>query len=438
MRKERLAINGGKPVRERPWPFHQTISREEVAAAVKVLRDGKLSLFEGNYFAEPPFSFYGGTFVQKLEERWAKLYGIKHAVSVNSATSALYASIGALGIGPGDEVIVSPFTMSASCACALIYNAIPVFADIEAETFNLKPASIEEKITKRTKAIVVVHLFGHPADMDSIMSIAKKHKLAVVEDCAQAHGAKYKGRYVGTMGDIGVFSLNVNKAIQVGEGGIAVTNNDELALRLQLIRNHGEAVADQMSYKNINNIIGYNYRMCEVEAAMAIEQLGKLKDLNKTRIRLANFLNKQLSKFKGITIPMARKGCTHVYYIYGMKLDTKKTGVSRNAFCKALCAEGIPVLQGYAKPIYLQQLYHRKVGYGGKRCPFNCQYYKKNISYEKVICPTAERMYEDEFFGFEYAKAPNTLEDMKDVVKAFDKVFSNLEELKNPLIHIGG
>ena len=426
----KLAINGGKPVRKKPWPVHKTTGKEEIAAAVKVLEGGKLSLFEGNYFAEEPFSFHGGPFVQTLEKKWAQYYGVKHAISVNSATSALYAAIGALGIGPGDEVIVSPFTMSASAICALIYNAIPIFADIEEHTFNLDPKSIEERITERTKAIVIIHIMGHPADMDSIMSLAKKYNIAVIEDCAQAHGAKYKGKNVGTIGEIGVFSLNVNKTIQVGEGGVLTTNNDELALRLQLIRNHGEVIADQINYKNINNIVGYNYRMCEVEASMATEQLKKLKHYNDVRVKLAGYLTSKLSQFGGITTPFVREGCTHVYYVYGMKLDSEKMGISRDKFCKALGAEGIPVFQGYSKPLYLQQLYQKRIGYGGKGCPFNCQHYKNEVSYEKGLCPTAERMYESEFFGFDYVKAPNTLEDMQDVVRGFDKIFSHTEELR--------
>lgn len=430
LKNANLAINGGKPIRKKPWPVHETIGKEEIAAAVKVLEGGRLSLFEGNYFAEEPFSFYGGPFVQKLEKKWAQYYGVKHAISVNSATSALYAATGALGIGPGDEVIVSPFTMSASAICVLIYNAIPIFADIEEDTFNLDPKSIEKRITERTKAIVIIHIMGHPADMDSIMSLAKKYNIAVIEDCAQAHGAIYKNKDVGTIGDIGVFSLNVNKTIQVGEGGVLTTNNDELALRLQLIRNHGEVVADQMNYENINNIIGYNYRMCEVEAAMAIEQLKKLKHYNEVRVELAGYLTEKLSQFDGIVTPFVSKGCTHVHYVYGMKFDSKKTGVSRDMFCQALCAEGIPVFQGYSKPLYLQQLYQKRVGYGGRGCPFNCQHYKKEISYKKGLCPTAERIYDEEFFGFEYIKAPNTLEDMQDVARGFNKIFSHIEELR--------
>lgn len=428
--KNKLAINGGTPIRKKPWPDHKTTAGEEIRVALKVLKSGYLSLYEGNYFADKPFSFEGGPFVRKLEKEWARYYGVKNAIAVNSATSALYAAIGAVGVGPGDEVIVSPYTMSASAACALIYNAIPVFADIEEKTFNLDPESIEKNITKNTRAIVVVHIMGYPADMSSIMRLARRHKLIVIEDCAQAHGAKYKENYVGTLGDIGIFSLNVNKTIQVGEGGVLVTDNDELALRLKLIRNHGEVVADQIAYKNINNIIGYNYRMCETQAAMASEQLKKLKKFNKARIELAGCLTKELSKFKGVILPVAERDCDHVYYIYGMRFISEIVGISRDKFCRALCAEGIPVFQGYTRPLYLQQLYQRKAGYGGKGCPFNCQYYKGNVSYVKGICPVAERMYEEEFFGFEYVKPPNTLKDMHDVAKGFEKVFNHIDELK--------
>ncbi|MBT6230762.1 MAG: DegT/DnrJ/EryC1/StrS family aminotransferase, partial [Candidatus Scalindua sp.] len=237
-----LAINGGKPVRVKPWLDNFTTSEEEKQAVLRVMDSGYLSLFEGSHTPDAPFSFKGGPEVQALENEWSDYYDVKHSVSVNSATSGLYAAIGALEIGYGDEVIVSPYTMSACAIAPLIYGAIPVFADVELESGSLDPKSISERVTPRTKAILVVHQFGIPADMDAIMAIAKEHGLKVIEDCAQAHGAKYKDRYVGTIGDIGVFSLNVNKTIQTGEGGVCITNDDDLAYRLQLIRNHGEAV----------------------------------------------------------------------------------------------------------------------------------------------------------------------------------------------------
>lgn len=222
---EELAINGGKPVRTRPWLENITTGEEEKRAVMEVLDSGRLSLFEGSHQPDPPFSFWGGPKVRQLEEDWCEYYGTGYAVSMNSATSGLYAAIMALGIGYGDEVIVSPYTMSACAACTLVSGAIPVFADVELETGCLSARSIEAKITPRTRAILVVHQFGIPADMDAILQIAGEHDLRVIEDCAQAHGANYKGRKVGALGDIGIFSLNVNKTIQCGEGGVCITGD---------------------------------------------------------------------------------------------------------------------------------------------------------------------------------------------------------------------
>ena len=278
-----LAINGGNPVRTDPWLDNITTGEEEKLAVMRVMDSGFLSLFEGSHTPDTPFSFNGGPEVQCLEDEWSDYYGVKHSISVNSATSGLYAAIGALEIGYGDEVIVSPYTMSACAIAPLIYGAIPVFADVELNNGSLDPKSIAERISSRTKAILVVHQFGIPADMDAIMIIAKKHGIKVIEDCAQAHGAKYKDQYVGTIGDIGVFSLNVNKAIQSGEGGVCITNNNNLAYRLRLIRNHGEAVVDAADYKNIVNIAGFNYRLTELQAAIARVQLKKMNQMNTVR-----------------------------------------------------------------------------------------------------------------------------------------------------------
>ena len=281
-----LAIFGGKPVREKPFLPYNTIGEEEKKAVMEVLDSGVLSNFYGSY--DP--RFYGGERVKKLEREWEEYFNIKYAVSVNSATSGLYTAVGAIGVEPGDEVIVTPYTMSASASAVLVYGAIPVFVDIEEDTFCLDPKKIKEAITPRTKAIIVVHLFGHPAKMDEILEIAKENDLKVIEDAAQAPGALYKGRHAGTIGDIGVFSLNCHKTIQSGEGGIIVTNNEEIAGRCQLIRNHGENVVKPLGITNLSNMLGWNYRMTEMEAAVASEQLKKLKSLNEVRIELANYL----------------------------------------------------------------------------------------------------------------------------------------------------
>ena len=321
LRRAELAINGGKPVRTKPWIDNITTGEEEKQAAMRVFDSGYLSLFEGSHTPDHPFSFEGGPEVQALENDWSEYYNVQFSVSMNSATSGLYASVGALGIGYGDEVIVSPYTMSACAMAPMIYGAIPVFADVELETGCLDPNSIEENISEKTKAIVVVHQFGIPANMGKIMAIAKKYNLFIIEDCAQAHGAKYKGQYVGTLGDIGVFSMNVNKTIQSGEGCVCTTNNEELSYRLQLIRNHGEAVVESAKYKNIVNIAGFNYRLSELHAAIIREQLKKLSSLNNIRLELVEQLNIGLKNYNFLNIPTGRESCKSTYYVYPLRYN---------------------------------------------------------------------------------------------------------------------
>lgn len=418
----KFAINSGRPVRTKPWRDNFTTGAEEKRAVLRVLESGYLSLFEGSHKPDHPFSFYGGSEVQSLEEMWRDYYGCKYAVSVNSATSGLYAAIGALGIGYGDEVIVSPYTMSACALAPMIYGAIPVFADIEIDTGCLDPKSIKRLITPRTKAILVVHQFGIPADMDSIMSLAKRHNIKIIEDCAQAHGAKYKGKFVGTMGDVGVFSLNVNKTIQTGEGGICVTNSGELNYRLSLIRNHGEAVVGQAQYENITNIAGFNYRLTEIQAAIAKEQLKKLDRLNSKRIELVEELTKRI---KGINflIPLkGRKGCFSSYYIYPLRFLPEIAGVTREEFAKAINAEGIKFYKGYARPLYFQPVYQRKLLFKGGY-PFTARENKKcYMNYSTGICPNAERLYFKEMLVNEHVRFPHGQADVKDIARAILKI----------------
>lgn len=424
-----LAIFGGKPVRTEELPPHITTDDDEIEAVVEVMKKGRLSLFEGSFSPDPPFSFNGGPYVQRLEREWEKYYGVKHAIAVNSATSGLYAAIGASGTGPGDEVIVSPYTMTASATCAVIYNAVPVFADIREDIFCLDAQAVENAITPYTKAIVVIHLFGHPADIDPIMELARKHDLYVIEDCAQVHGAHYKGKYVGTIGDIGVFSLNCNKTIQTGEGGIITTNNDELANRIRLIRNHGEVVVGSMGLADIANTFGWNYRMTEIEAAIGAVQLKKLKKFNKQRTELAAYLTKGISDIDFLIPPVVRENCDHVYYVYPLRYLEEVAGVPRNVFAAALNAEGIPFYEGYVKPLYLLPMYQQKIAYRGG-CPFKCSNYKGNASYEKGLCPTAERMHYKEIMTTEICRYPLTKADMDDIINAIHKVADHMGVLK--------
>src|SRR5687768_10904132 len=413
-----LAINGGTPVRTRPWLDNFTTGEEEKRAVSAVIDSGYLSLFEGSHSPEAPFSFWGGPEVQRLEKEWSAYYGAKHAVSMNSATSGLYAAIGAIGVGYGDEVIVSPYTMSACAVCPLLYGAIPIFADVLPATGSLDPESIRAHVTPRTKAIVVVHQFGIPADMDPIMEIAREHDLKVIEDCAQSHGALYKGRYVGTIGDIGVFSLNVNKTIQTGEGAVCVTDDDDLRYRLALIRNHGEAVVGPAGYENITNILGFNYRLTETSAAIATEQLLKLPRLNDLRLSYVHALSEALSKHAFLQVPAESPhrefgasgscGCAATYYVYPLQFDADEFGAPRDAFAKALTAEGIAFAQGYVKPLYLQPLYQRKEAFKHGypwAAPENRDI---RTNYEIGACPATERLHFERMLINEYVRPPQT------------------------------
>lgn len=423
----KLAINGGTPIRTHPFPIYNAIGAEEKRAVMEVLDSGVLSKFLGTWSPD----FYGGPRVQKFEREWEEYFGVSHAVSVNSATSGLNAAVGAAGVGPGDEVIVSPYTMTASAACVLVYNAIPVFADIDPETFCITAETIRPRITSRTRAIVAVDLFGHPSEMDGIMALAKEFNLIVIEDAAQAPGAKYHGRYAGTEAHMGVFSLNYHKAIHTGEGGMVVTNDDNFADRLQLIRNHAEVVIGDKGNDNLVNMLGFNYRMTEIEAAIGSEQLKKLESLISARIDAADYLQEGMGNLPGMTQPVVRSHIKHGYYLYSIRYDDAVSSVPRKNFAEALKAEGIPIVEGYVQPIYLQPLYQKRVVYGDRGCPFTCGHYDGSVSYEKGICPVVERMHDRELIFGNFCYLGMERPDLDDIINGFQKVVENLDELRD-------
>ena len=430
-----LAINGGLPVRSKEWLGNFTTGDEEIEAARRAIESGYLSKFEGSFTPDPPFSFDGGPEVQKLEQLWSEYYEIKHSVSMNSATSGLFASIGALGIGFGDDVIVSPYTMTAAAAAPLIYGAIPVFADVDPNSGCLDPKSIEKAITPATRAIIVVHQFGFAANMREINQIAKRYDLRIIEDCAQAHGATFNGQPVGTFGDIGIFSLNVNKTIQAGEGAVCVTHNEDLCYRLKLIRNHGEAVVGPAEYREITNILGFNYRMTEVTAAIVTEQLKKLDRLNENRLRLVEHVRSKLAKFSFLE-PLSgneacfRCACTselachNTYYVFAMRFVSKDININREKFLELLCKEGILFSAGYTPPLYMQPMYLEKrlfkFGY-----PFSARE-NQNLGqqYQAGLCPNAEKLHYEELLLNEYVRPPHTISDMDDLIVAINKLFN--------------
>jgi dTDP-4-amino-4,6-dideoxygalactose transaminase len=419
-----LALLGGKPIRTAPFPAYPVIGEEEKRAVMEVLDSGQLSTFSASRQG-----FLGGRKIQAFEAAFAEYHGVRHAIAVNSATSGLHAAVAACEAGPGDEVIVPPYTFTATATAVLHHNAIPVFADVDPVTFCMDPAQLEKVITPRTKAVIPVHLLGHPADMDAILAIARRHGLKVIEDCAQAPGARYKGRLVGTMGDCGVFSFQETKNMATGEGGMVITNDPGLAEHARMIRNHGEAVIAGEPRKYLSSTIGWNYRMTEIEAAIGAVQLTKLDKLNGARHELAAYLLDTLPAHPGLTYPTEPALIDHVYHVFGMRYDESKIGVPRARFLEALIAEGIPMSPGYPRPLYHNPLFQDRLAYGKQGCPFTCHLYEGTVSYEKGLCPVAEDLCARSALWTFVVRPPGTIRDMQDIVAAFEKVLANSSSL---------
>jgi len=423
--KEKLAIFGGPKTIKTSFKPYNSIGKEEVLAASEVVESGVLSQFLGVWHED----FYGGPKVREFEKLCAEYFGVKYAITVNSWTSGLVAAVGAIGIEPGDEVIVTPWTMSATATAILHWNAIPVFADIDPETFNIDPVSVEKNISPYTKAILAVDIFGQSADMDALMAIADKYGLKVISDTAQSPGALYNGKYAGTLAHVGGHSLNYHKHIHTGEGGILVTNDKEIAERLQLIRNHAEVVVGNKGVSNLSNMIGYNFRLGEIECAIGIEQLKKLKNLVASRQFLAEKLTEGLKGLRGLRTPVVDQRSTHVYYIYPIVLDVNELGVSRERIHAALAGEGILLADSYQN-IHLLPMYQNKVAYGSKGFPWSSDICHREVSYEKGICPVAEELNDKTYLGFGMCVYDLDEADIESIVGAFKKVWRNLDQLK--------
>ncbi|HEU4845722.1 MAG TPA: DegT/DnrJ/EryC1/StrS family aminotransferase [Burkholderiaceae bacterium] len=423
-----LAIKGGTPTRSAPFAVRRTMGESEKQAVIEVMDSDHLS----GFFGSPGPQWLGGPKVQQFERKWADKYGFGHAISVNSWTTGLMTAVGAIGIGPGDEVIVSPYTMSASATAILFYGGIPVFADIDPDTFNLSAASIAARITPRTKAIMVVHIFGQAADMDPIMALARQHGLRVIEDAAQAPGVHYKGRPVGTIGDIGGFSLNYHKHIHTGEGGMLVTDNADLALRCQLIRNHAENLVESQQVEDLTNMIGSNYRLTELQAAIGSAQLDRLDDYLATRQRLARHFSGALAGIAGLTAARVADGAGHAYYLYPIKYDAAVTGIARSAFVRAVNAqlptpqvwEQTGLVEAYVKPLYLAPLYQRKIAIGSEGFPWTVH---PEVAYDYSLgsCPVVERMHFEELIYTPLMREPLTERDVDDLVAAIRTVLAH-------------
>ena len=421
----KCAILGGAPVREVAIPWTNTMGNEETNAVLEVMRSGCLSAFLANSGEK----FLGGPKVRELEKAFCKRFGSKYAISVNSATTALHTAVAACGIGPGDEVLVSPYTMVASASAILMNCAVPIFVDIDPQTYTMDPDQIEKWITPHTKAILTVNIFGLPSNLPKIMEIAKKHDLYVIEDNAQAPGATVFGREAGTIADIGVFSLNYHKVIHSGEGGVLLTDNEELARNCQLIRNHGEVALDEQN--DMDTIaLGNNYRMSEIHAVIGIEQLKKLDSFLESRRRLADKITKLFRDRDGFEAVFVPEGYTHSYYMYPFKYDKDVWSLSRELFAKAMAMEGFPLGMGYVKPIYLLNLYKHKRVFNHTTYPF-AFIESPTQDYREGLCPVVEKMHFEELLTADICRVPFTESDIDDFFTAIDKIWEERQLIKS-------
>jgi perosamine synthetase len=425
-----LALLGGSPIRPEPLPQYNTIGCAEKEAAMAVLDSGILS----DFVAQPNEYFNGGREIIALERAWCEKFRVKHSISVNSATTGLLAALYAAGVGPGDEVILPPQTMTGCAAAIMFCGAVPVFADVNPDTLLLDPAAYAAAISPRTRAVMPVHLAGLACDMDSIVEIARQHGIRVIEDNAQGPGSTYKrpDRYLGTIGDLGVFSLNCHKTIQCGEGGIVCTNDDDLALRVQFMRNHGENAVGKLGDPVVHKMIGLNLRMTEVTAAIARCQLEKLDELNAPRIFLANLVAERMRKISGIT-PMPERvppGCTNVYYVHLYRYDEAVTGIPIRLFAEAVTAEGIPLYADWAAPIYSLSVYNNRSAFHETGYPWSHPAFAGvTYAYGAGTCPVADNANRYTLCSYNVLRWPFGPEIAEQFVSAIEKVLSERSAL---------
>lgn len=364
------AIAGGKPAKTKPFTKEKRYGDTELKQLTEALEQGTL------FFAQ-------GKKVKALEAAFAKVIGTKYAVACSSGTASIHAAMIAAGISPGDEVITAPITDMGSIVPILFQGGIPVFADLDPHTYNMDPKSVEASITPATKAILVVHLAGNPCDMTAFKSLADRHKLVLIEDCAQAHGALFEGKPVGSFGHIGCFSYNEFKHISCGDGGVICTDDEKLYNRLRLAvdkcYNRSPTALDRSP-----TFLAANYRMTELQGAVALAQLDKLPSIADRRRKWCGKLSQQLEGLPGLDLPQVTHAGTPSWWFYMMRVN-KEMGVGTDEFAAALKGEGLPVSAHYiGKTIYEYPLFQNHSAFDHAPHPFSKRQYKKGD------CPNAE------------------------------------------------
>ena len=404
---EKLAIKGGKPVRKNPFPARILFDEKEKEAALRVIEKTMKGPDAVDMAAMGPE-------VEAYKKEFAKFFGVKFAQPVTSGTAAVHTALGCLRLEPGTEIITSPITDPGTVAPILMLNCIPVFADVDYETLNITADSIEEKITKKTKVIIPVHLAGQSCAMDPIMKLAKKYKLIVIEDSAQSHGTKYKGRYVGSIGHLGAFSLMAGKHMtSAGQGGMVITNNEKLYWNAKRFADRGKP----FNSKNLTNLfLGAQYRVTELQAAIGRAQLKKLKGRIKKRQSILKKLNKGIKNLKAVRLWKTIENTEPNPWFCFIHYDKIKMKVNKEKFARAVAAEGIPVGAHYTTVMYEQTWIKEKNTYGNSHYPWSSY---RNINY-KNSCPVAEKALVDHMTL--YINECWTDKEVRDTVKALEKV----------------
>ncbi len=410
---EKLAIEGGGPVRKKPFPARILFDEKEKKAALRVI--------EKTMSGGDAIDMMGaGPEVEKYKKEFASFFGVKFATPTTSGTTASHTALGSLRLEPGTEVITSPITDPGTVTAILMLNCIPVFADTDYGTLNITADSIAEKITKKTKVIIPVHLAGQPADMYPIMKLARKHKLMVIEDCAQSHGAKYKGRYVGSIGHLGAFSLMAGKHMtSAGQGGMVITNNEKLYWNSKRFADRGKP----FNSKNPTNLfLGAQYRMTELQAAIGRVQLKKLKGRIKKRQLILKKLNRKMKSLKAIRLWKTIEGASPNPWFCFIHYDKRRMRVNKEKFAKAIAAEGIPIGAHYVVVMYEQTWIKEKNTYGGSHCPWSCPK-GRDIDYRNS-CPVAERALADYMtLGIHEGWGEKEIEDTAKALKKVEEAY---------------
>ena len=365
------AIINGKPVRSSfLHPFKHSIGEEEIDEVVDTLRS--------EWITTGPKTF-------KFEEMFSKTVNSKYAIAVNSCTAALHLAIVALGIGKGDEVITTPYTFAATSEVVINENATPVFVDVEKDTYNIDPVKIEEKITDRTKAIIVVHYAGQACEMDKIMDLAEKYDLYIIEDAAHAIGSKYKDKRIGSIGDFTCFSFYATKNITTAEGGMITTNRGDLADKMRILSLHGiskdawKRYSSEGSWYYEITYSGYKYNMSDLQASIGIHQMKKLDQMQKRREEIADKYNRAFGQIPQITTPTVKKYTTHAWHLYPVQVNSELLSINRNEFIEALKAENIGTSVHFI-PLHLHPYYKEKYGFKGDDFPIAESLYNNEIS----------------------------------------------------------